>query len=506
MQTDFLVRMENISVEFPGVKALDDVHFSLKKGEVHVLLGENGAGKSTLMKVLSGVNRTTSGKVFIDEKEVKLVDTRHSLDEGISIIYQELNLIPHLTVAENIFLGKEPKKYGIIDWKKMFRGAQLLLEELHVDISPRAVTKKLGIAQQQMVEVAKALSEHSNVIIMDEPTSALTEKEIHELFRTIHELKSKGVGIVYISHRLEEIPRIGDRVTVLRDGKYIETLNVKDTTLEELISLMVGRELKEKFPKEIFPMGKEILQVKNISTKEKLNKCSFTLKKGEILGLAGLMGAGRTELARAIYGADRIESGEICLDGSLVHVKTPKHAVEYHIGLLPEDRKAHGLVLGLSVRENITLANIEKILQGNVINYRKEREESQTIVENLAIKTPNLKQKVKFLSGGNQQKVVVGKWLMTDSSVLIFDEPTRGIDVGAKVEIYKIMTELAKKGIGIIMISSELPEILGMSDRILVMHGGKIMAELPREEATQEKILYYATGGEKTHEQSERVG
>jgi len=496
MQTDFLVRMENISVEFPGIKALDGVNFSLKKGEVHVLLGENGAGKSTLMKVLSGVNKTTSGKVFIAEKEVKLVDTRHSLDEGISIIYQELNLIPHLTVAENIFLGKEPKKYGLIDWKKMFREARLLLEELHVDISPRAIIKKLGIAQQQMVEVAKALRENSKVIIMDEPTSALTEKEIHELFRTIHELKSKRVGIVYISHRLEEIPQIGDRVTILRDGKYINTLNVKDTTLDGLISLMVGRELKEKFPKEIVPVGEEILQAKNISTKEKLNNCSLTLRKGEILGIAGLMGAGRTELARAIYGADHIESGEIWLGGNLVHMKTPTHAVRHRIGLLPEDRKAHGLVLGLSVRENITLASIKKILQRKMIDYRKEREEAHTIVESLAIKTPHLKQKVKFLSGGNQQKVVVGKWLMTESSVLIFDEPTRGIDVGTKVEIYKIMTALAKKGIGIIMISSELPEILGMSDRILVMWNGKTVAELGRSEATQEKILYYATGGD----------
>jgi ribose transport system ATP-binding protein len=282
-------------------------------------------------------------------------------------------------------------------------------------------------------------------------------------------------------------------------------LNVKDTTLDELISLMVGRELKEKFPKEHFPIGKEIFRVKNISTQAKLKNCSFTLRRGEILGVAGLMGAGRTELARAIYGADHIETGEIWLDGNLVHVKTPKHAVKHRIGLLPEDRKAHGLVLELSVRENITLASIRKILQGKIINYRKEQEEAQTIVDSLAIKTPHLKQKVKLLSGGNQQKVVVGKWLMTESSVLIFDEPTRGIDVGAKVEIYKIMTAFAKKGVGIIMISSELPEILGMSDRIFVMYNGKITAKMTREEATQEKILYYATGGEKTHEQSERV-
>lgn len=491
---DYLVYMEDISVEFPGVRALDHVNFNLKRGEVHVLLGENGAGKSTLMKVLSGVNKTVSGTVYIEGREVSLTDTRHAIREGISIIYQELNLIPYLSVAENIFLGEEPMVGGIVNWKKLFRDSQELVDRLHVNINSKTIVNKLGIAQQQMVEVAKALRHKAKVIIMDEPTSALTEKEIDELFAAIRSLRESGVGIIYISHRLEEVRQVGDRVTVLRDGNYIDTLPVEGTAIDDYISLMVGREIKEKFPKETLEIGDVILKAENITNK-KLHGCSINVRRGEIVGLAGLMGAGRTELARAIYGADHVNEGEIFLNGEPIQIKRPIDAVRHQIGLLPEDRKEHGLVLNLPVRQNLTLANIVRILKNGIVSAKKEKAVAKKAVQDLSIKTPSLNQKVKYLSGGNQQKVVVGKWMLTDSKVLIFDEPTRGIDVGAKVEIYKIMTEFARNGFGIIMISSELPEILGMSDRIYVMHEGRVTVELDRSEADQENILHYATGG-----------
>jgi ribose transport system ATP-binding protein len=491
---DYLIRMKDITVEFPGVLALSHVDFDLRRGEVHVLLGENGAGKSTLMKVLSGVNKVVSGTVEVDGEEVQITGTRQAIKLGISTIYQELNLVPHLSVAENIFLGEEPIIGGVINWRKLYADAQEIVDRLHVNISSRQMVSKLGIAQQQMVEVAKALRHQAKVIIMDEPTSALTEKEITELFASIERLRAGGVGIIYISHRLGEVKEVGDRVTVLRDGNYIDTLPVKGSAVDEYIRLMVGREITNKFPKEKIEIGETILRVENVSN-AKLKGCSISVRKGEILGLSGLMGAGRTELARAIFGADPTDSGEIYLEGKRIQVKRPIDAVRHKIGLLPEDRKAHGLVLQLPVKQNITLAHIASVLKNGLLSFKEERAVANRVVRSLAIKTPSLSQKVKFLSGGNQQKVVVGKWLLTDSAVLIFDEPTRGIDVGAKVEIYKIMTEFARKGFGIIMISSELPEILGMSDRIVVMHEGRTVAELDRDAATQEKILHYATGG-----------
>ncbi|MCK4515935.1 MAG: sugar ABC transporter ATP-binding protein, partial [Spirochaetaceae bacterium] len=453
---DYLVYMDGITVEFPGVKALDQVSFNLKRGEVHVLLGENGAGKSTLIKVLSGVNKTVAGTVYIEGREAHLGDTREAIREGINIIYQELNLVPYLTVAENIFLGEEPRIAGIVKWKQLFSDAQEILDHLHVDIDSRQIVRKLGIAQQQTVEVAKALRHKAKVIIMDEPTSALTDHEINELFAAIARLKSEGVGIIYISHRLEEVKAVGDRVTVLRDGQYVDTLQVQDSTVDQYIRLMVGRDITDKFPKEKVAIGETILTVDGVSTKDKLKNCSLSVRKGEILGLAGLMGAGRTELCRAIYGADPIVSGTITLNDRVVRIRRPSDAVKNKIGLLPEDRKAHGLVLDLSVRINVSLANVGAILKRGLLSFKKEKAVARSAVEKLAIKTPGLNQKVKLLSGGNQQKVVVGKWLMTDSVVLIFDEPTRGIDVGAKIEIYKIMTEFAKNGFGIIMVSSEL--------------------------------------------------
>lgn len=500
MGSSLVVRMENICKEFPGVKALDNVSFDLYKGEVHVLLGENGAGKSTLMKVLCGVYPMDSGKIYVEDKEVNFTNVKQAMDAGISIIYQELNLIPNLTVAENIFMGEEITNHGIIDWNVMYNEAQKYLDELHLNISSRDKISDLGIAEQQMVEVAHALSKNSKVIIMDEPTSALTDKEIEQLFRTIKKLKANGVGIVYISHRLQELIEIGDRVTVLRDGQYIGTHKIRNEKnevtikVDDLIQMMVGRDLVHQFPKEKVELGEEWFRVENISTKDKLKGCSLSVRKGEILGVAGLMGAGRTELARAIIGADQRTSGDIYLNGNKITINSPSDAVKHKIGYLPEDRKGNGLVLGLGVNKNVTIGKLEKILRSFVLSLKQERRYSQELVNSLKIKTPNLFQKVKFLSGGNQQKVVIAKWLFTDSDILIFDEPTRGIDVGAKVEIYKIMGELVKRGKSIIMISSELPEILGMSDRIIVMHEGEITGELDREEATQDKILQYAIG------------
>ena len=490
-----IVQMEHITVEFPGVKALDDVQFSLERGEVHVLLGENGAGKSTLMKVLSGVYKRNAGTVFVDGQEVVFAGTKEAMAAGVNIVHQELNLIPYLTVAENIFLGREPKNGGVIAWKRLFQEADDVLHRLNVNLNPKAVLKTLSVAQQQMVEIAKCVSQNSKVIILDEPTSSLTDKEIDALFRIIEDLKAQGVGIVYISHRFDEIKRIGDRATIMRDGHYIDTVSIKETSIEAMIHKMVGRELSDMYPKVQVPIGEVVFEARHFSTRDKLNDCSLTIRKGEIVALAGLMGAGRTEFARAIIGADPITAGEVYLNGQKLRIRSPEDAVRQGIGLLPEDRKHHGLVLGMSVEENITLASLKKTLRSGVVSKKAENEFSMKYVEAMRIKTPHLRQKVKFLSGGNQQKVVIGKWLMTDCKVLIFDEPTRGIDVAAKAEIYRIMCELAGQGMAILMISSELPEVLGMSDRVVVMSGGSVTGEMARSDATQEKIMHLATGG-----------
>lgn len=495
---EYLLNMLNITIEFPGVLALDNVCFNLRRGEVHILLGENGAGKSTLMKVLSGVYKKTKGTIIYKGEMVEIQDVHHAQELGIGIIYQELNLLPNLSVAENIYIGRQPKtKSGKINWKKMYSDAEQLLQELDVELDPKKLVRDLGVGQQQMVEVAKAVSKKVDVLIMDEPTSALTEREIEQLFRLIKDLKAKGVGIIYISHRMEELEQIGDRATVLRDGKYIETVTFTQKPDQAyLIRLMVGRDLAEQYPKQKVPIGDVVLEAQNICSKyTKLKDCSFQVRSGEILGIAGLMGAGRTELMRAVIGADPIDSGEVSLNGKKVRFRSFGDAVRSRIGFLTEDRKGQGLVLNFDVKSNITLAARDKIARRGRINLSLEKSVGQEMVEALRIKTPNLRQRVKFLSGGNQQKVVLAKWLYMDCDVLIFDEPTRGIDVGAKVEIYNLMTELAKKGAAIIMVSSELPEILGMSDRIIVMHEGKITGEMMREEADQVKILHCATGG-----------
>lgn len=490
MADDVILKMEHIRKVFPGVIALDDIHFDLRAGEVHVLLGENGAGKSTLVKILSGAYQKTAGKIHLSGKETNIRSPKHAQQSGISIIYQELNLVPHLSAAENIFLGREPMlAAGIIDRKKLLEKSRKILSDLGVSIDVRRPVSGLGVAEQQMVEVAKALSLDAKILIMDEPTSALTEREINELFATIRKLKLQRVSIIYISHRLEELFEIGDRVTVLRDGKVVGTVDIGTTNKAELIRMMVNRELTEQFPKKKAGTGEEVLRIEGITRDGELDNVSFSLRRGEVLGIAGLMGAGRTELARAIFGVDKLDSGKIYIRGEAKKVKSPRSAINLGMGFLTEDRKSQGLVLSLSVKENICLSSIERFSRLGRMDAKAENEASNRYIKDLRIKTSNLNQKVMFLSGGNQQKVVLSKWLCSQADIFIFDEPTRGIDVGSKVEIYELMNRLTAGGVAIIMISSELPEILGMSDRILVMGRGTVTAEFDVDEATQEKIL-----------------
>ncbi len=490
-----LLRLNKIGKIFPGVIALDNVDFLLQKGEVHILLGENGAGKSTLVKIISGAYQKTSGTIYLSGKEIEIKNPKHAQELGISIIYQEFNLIPHLSAAENIFLGREFQLLpGFISQNKVLESAQKILDDLDVNIDARRLVKDLGVAEQQMIEVAKALSLKSKILIMDEPTSALTDKEIKELFRTIQSLKEKGVSIIYISHRLEELFEIGDIVTVLRDGKYVGKHDISKITKSDLIHMMVNRQLKEQFPKQKTDIGKEILRVEGLNKHNILNDINFSLHRGEILGIAGLLGSGRTELARAIFGADRIDSGKIYIKGKPCQISSPRDAIDNDIGLLTEDRKNQGLVLNLSLKENICLPSIERFSKFGIVNSNDENISVEKYINELSIKTPSQNQKVRLLSGGNQQKVVVSKWLCCKVEILIFDEPTRGIDVGSKVEIYRLMNKLTARGAAIIMISSELPEILGMSDRILVMHQGRINAEYSTVDATQQKILQSALG------------
>ncbi|MDR0447787.1 MAG: sugar ABC transporter ATP-binding protein [Treponema sp.] len=492
-----LLRTEHIKKSFSGVMALQDVQFDLQEGEVHALLGENGAGKSTLMKIISGVYTRDSGDLYIGGKKIthdlSPISAQHM---GIGIIHQELNLCPHLTVAENIFLNREfTNTAGVLNKKKQNEEARQYLNQLNLNIDPATPTNKLPISKQQMVEICKTLSLNANIVIMDEPTSALTEKEIEDLFTVIALLKQKGKGIVYISHRLEELSRIVDRVTILRDGKYVKTLNFADTNLPEIISLMVGRALTEKFPRIESPRGEKVLEVKNLNSNYGVGvkDVSFDLYKGEILAFAGLLGAGRTETVRAISGADKASSGEVVLDGKPVKIKSPKDSIAKGLFCAPEDRKRDGLCIRMTLAENITLPSLDVISKFGVIIKQVEAEKTKQMVSNLRIKTPSIAQYVRNLSGGNQQKVVVGKWLMRNAQLVIFDEPTRGIDVAAKIEIYNIINDLKKNGIGVMFISSELPEVLGMSDRIIVMCNGRITKELITKDTNQEEILHYAT-------------
>ncbi|MCA9948514.1 MAG: sugar ABC transporter ATP-binding protein [Anaerolineales bacterium] len=492
-----LVSMKGIDKSFPGVRALDSCELELRAGEVLALVGENGAGKSTLMKVLSGIYAKDAGTVTVKGHEVDIPNPKAAQNLGISMIHQELNLMSHLTVAQNIFIGREPKRFGgaLLDEKAINRQTEELFESMHLDLNPRTKVANLTVAKQQMVEIAKALSFNSEVLIMDEPTAALTDTEIEELFIFIRKLRAQGVGIIYISHRLEELKQITDRITVMRDGRYIDTVDTAATPTDTIINMMVGRTILQATPEVPEHASEEVvLEVKSLNRGRALKDVSFVLKKGEILGFAGLMGAGRTEVARAIFGADSIDSGEIIIHGKQVNIKSPGDAVKNGIAYLSEDRKQYGLTLGMDVEMNTVLASFNQFLGfAGWVNTKETKDTAVHYVDALSIKTPSVKQKVKNLSGGNQQKVVIGKWLTADTEILIFDEPTRGIDVGAKSEIYKLLNDLARQGKSIIMISSELPEILRMSHRVIAMCEGRITGVLPIEEATQEKIMHFAT-------------
>jgi ribose transport system ATP-binding protein len=491
-----MLKMINITKEFPGVLALDGAALSVDAGECHALVGENGAGKSTLMKILSGVYVPDSGVICLDGIETRVGSPIAARHLGITMIHQELNLVPEMTVAENIFLGHEiaGNPLGWLDRKMMEARSEELLESFGQNILGRTPVKKISLAQQQMVEIAKAISVKSKIIIMDEPSAILTDRELAELFDLIGRLKSQGVAIIYISHRLDEIFKICDRVTIMRDGKTVHTGLTTKLSQDQIIRLMVGRELAQFFPPENSNPGREILRLESISRKGTLRDINFSLRAGEIVGLTGLVGAGRTELARVLFGADLPDNGRILLEGRPVKWHSPRESIKAGIGFLTEDRKAEGLVLNLSVRENITLANLGRLVKRGFIDFRAEKTITHNYVKELSIKTPSTEQLVRNLSGGTQQKVVLSKWLFTQSKVLIFDEPTRGIDVGAKAEIYQLMWQLVARGIAILMISSELPEVLKMCDRILVMHDGEITGELKREEADQENVMALAMG------------
>lgn len=492
---EVILKMDKIDKSFPGVHALDHVDFEVRKGEVHALMGENGAGKSTLMKVLTGIYKKDSGTITYEGKEVEFHSSREAMDAGIVIVHQELNMIGHLTVAQNIFIGREPKKGFMINDKKMNEDAQALFDRLHIDINPRERMSNLTVGKQQMCEIAKAISHNAKVIIFDEPSAALTDDEIEALFNIIRDLRKQNLGIVYISHRMDEIKVITDRVTVMRDGGYVGTLITKDCTKDDIVNMMVGRVIyEEPKTKNMTPKGAPVvLKVDHLNAGRMVQDVSFELHKGEILGFAGLMGAGRTETARAIFGADPVDSGDIYMNGKQVKIHSPQDAVKAGIGYLSEDRKRYGLVVQKTIAENTTMACLENYMHGIFIDKKSEKEVAQKYVDILETKTPGIDQLVVNLSGGNQQKVVIAKWLTRDSEVLIFDEPTRGIDVGAKNEIYKLMNKLASEGKAIIMISSEMQEVLRMSDRILVMCEGKKTGELDISEATQEKIMNLAT-------------
>ena len=498
MPTDLSVpalTLRGIRKAYPGVVALDGVDLELRAGEVHVLLGENGAGKSTLMKIISGAVARDAGEICVHGAPAEISGPRHAQALGIGIIYQEFNLIPHLTAGENILLGREPRLApGVIDQRKLCAAAQQQLDDLGVDIDAGVTVNRLCVAEQQMVEVAKALSLEARILIMDEPTSALTAQEIAELFAAIRRLKARGVAIVYISHRMDELFAIGDRVTVLRDGRHVGTRAIGETTMTELVRLMVGRDLKEQYPKQRAAIGDEALRVEGLRRDGVLHDITFTLRRGEVVGLAGLMGSGRTELARAIFGADRVDGGRIFVRGKETMIASPRAAIDLGLGLLTEDRKQQGLVLVLSVQENVCLPSVKRLARAGLMRPARETAVAAQRIAELRIKTPGPWQRVVNLSGGNQQKVVLAKWLCTEAQILIFDEPTRGIDVGAKVEIYELMNQLAARGAAILMISSEMPEVLGMSDRILVMHAGRIAGEFTAAEATQEKLLAAALG------------
>ena len=496
----YVLEAKGIMKTFPGVKALQDVDFALEPQEIHALMGENGAGKSTLVKVLTGVYQADGGTITIGDKVLQRIETtKQAFDLGISVIHQELNLLPHLDVATNIYIGRLPKTaLGLVDWKKVHADADEVLRQVAADFDSHDIVRDLSVSQQQLVEIAKSVSRKAKILFFDEPTSSLTPAEVQNLFRIMRNLKEQGITMVYISHKLDEIEEIADRITVMRDGRKVMTKNMKDVSMDEIISAMVGGMITNRYPKNYVEIGGPIFEVKDLNRKGVLHDINFTLRSGEILGITGLMGAGRTELARAIFGADPIDSGEIFVEGKKVKIRNVSDAINAGIGLLTEDRKTQGLLLNLSVNDNTAIAALnskkasKKLTVRGVLHKKKIRENTELYCKKLQVKTPSIQQKVVNLSGGNQQKVIIGKWLSTDSKILIFDEPTRDIDVGTKAEIYKIMEELAASGVGIIMISTELPETLGISDRVLVMRKGRIVAELDPKKTSEEEIVSYS--------------
>ncbi|WP_313804821.1 sugar ABC transporter ATP-binding protein [Cytobacillus sp.] len=499
MNSQSIIQMKGISKAFSGNIVLEKVDFEIMPGEVHALMGENGAGKSTLMKILTGIYERDAGTVSVRGNEVHFKNAKEAEMAGIAVIHQELNIIPYLTVTENMFLGKEMTfgKFGITKDKEMQQHTKEYLNRLGIDIDPAVEAGKLSVGQQQMIEIARAVAANTEVLIMDEPTAALTDREIEALFKVIHSLKEQGVGIVYISHRMEEIFQICDRISVLRDGQFIGVKAIPETNFDEIVKMMVGRQLGDRFPDRDTTIGSERLKVENFSSKGSFENVDFSIHQGEILGVAGLMGAGRTEIMEAIFGYRKVQEGKLFIDGKEIKIKSPYDAIKAGIGFITEDRKSEGLVLDLSVRENFSLTNLKKISKKNIISAKQEASFVDEMIKKLHVKTSSSEQLVKSLSGGNQQKIVIGKWLGINPKILILDEPTRGVDVGAKKEIYQIMNELTKLGVSIIMVSSELPEILGMSDRILVIHEGKVSAILNKSEADQEIIMQAATGGNK---------
>ena len=490
--SEYVLELKGITKIFPGVKALNNVQFQLKPGEIHALMGENGAGKSTFIKVITGVHKAEEGEMYLDGKKVNFKGPKDAQNAGIAAIYQHVTSYPHLTVTENIFMGHEKKKNGFIQWKEMNEEANSYLRELNADFDATAEMGTLSVAQQQMVEIAKALSMKARIIIMDEPTAALTKRESEELYRIAEKLRDDGASIIFISHRFEDMYRLASRVTVFRDSQYVGTYDVNGITNADLITAMVGREIKDLFPKPEVELGEEVLRVENLTRTGYFKNVSFAVKKGEILGLTGLVGAGRTEVVQTIFGVEHFDSGKVYLEGKEINIKKPIEAMKHGIGLLPEDRQKQGLILDWGIGRNITLPELASYGKHGLTNEKKERQVAKELAERVDTKVVTVFDKANTLSGGNQQKVVVAKILSSDLKVIILDEPTKGVDVGAKAEIYEIMGELAQQGYAIIMISSEMPEILGMCDRIIVMCEGRVTGELMRDEADQESILKYA--------------
>jgi len=514
--SDLLLTARGISKGFPGVKALDNVQLAVRAGRLHALLGENGAGKSTLMNILAGVFPPDEGEILLAGRQVAFRNPRDAQEAGIAIIFQELNLVPDLSVAENIFLGREPlTNLGLIDYRRMHRDAEALLAQLDLDVDPRTPVARLRVGAQQVVEIAKAISFDSRVIIMDEPTSAITEQEVESLFRLIQRLKQRGVGIIYITHKLDELPHIADDITVLRDGRFVGSEPFQAVTHDQIVRMMVGRDLSELFPKTAATLGEEILRVAGLSLRHPerpddfaVRDVSFSVRRGEVVGLFGLMGAGRTELLQTVFGLHpHTSTGTVYVDGRIVSIRSPQQAIAAGLALAPEDRKADGLVLSMSVAQNVSLSCLAAATRLGLVRPRNERELVGRYVDRLAVKTPSLDQIVRNLSGGNQQKVVLSKWLATGPKVLLLDEPTRGIDINAKKEIYTLIDELARSGLGVVMVSSELPEILAIADRILVLSEGRKTKEFARGEATEENILKAAlpAGRSFEHEETEKT-